>query len=348
MPKDPLYDPSDGSPVTTTESGPQDLSTIIADALHLPEEVYCSALELGGKDAEGLLSQSLLPRSSKPISILEGSDHRWIPTFTWEPASPVCDDELLGDESEIVLSSDSTPNIDPAFRDLCLKYRDVDIYGTTTNLSFDPSRLTGKDYPQAYSDFYPSRAAYLQTTWVSILELIIKRLDSLGVRFTSINPFGWGWANERQTDVVCPFLLYIGVIPGSLAFQLAVSAADSVKEILAASNLAEVEVAFVEMINRRSSALGLSIASLRAPHHDGTGALYFCHSSDSNDERIALLTCAHVIRPPPLFPANTGMTRTNVRQAKELMVALGSGGYEAVTAMMAEIAKLIYNLNKEH
>ena len=319
-----------------------------------------------------------------------------------------------------IVSSDSPLAIDPAFKDLCLTFKEDDITspippgspastlvsesallpiaklilsddGTTVTDS-DAGRLT-RDYPQAYSDFYPSKAGCvyktgpawkvrtgpeqqgivreartvhrpdLQNTWVSILELIIQHLDSLAVRFTCINPLGW--VNEGEKDPFCPFLLSIGVTPGSLAFKVAVAAAGSVKEVLATSGLAEVEVAFVEMVNKRSTggpkllpldpirhrvpdfrkpfsaALGLPIAPLATPYYEGTGALYFRLSSDSNDKRIALLTCAHVVRPPPAFPANTGMTRTNASQAKEYMVALGSGGYDrAVTGIMAEIASL--------
>ena len=257
-------------------------------------------------------------------------------------------------------------------------------------------RLT-RDYPQAYSDFYPSKAGCvyktgpawkvrsgpgqwsivreartvhrpdLQNTWVSILELIIQRLDSLAVHFTCINPLGW--ANAGEKEAFCPFLLSVGVTPGSLTFKAAVIAAGGVKEVLAASGLGEVEVAFVEMVNKRltgrprllpldpinhhvpdfrkpfSAALGLPIAPLNAAYCEGTGALYFRLSSDPKDERIALLTCAHIIRPPPAF-ANTGMTRTNSSQPKEYMVALGSGGYgRVITGMMAEIANLIRDID---
>ncbi|KAI0263962.1 hypothetical protein BC834DRAFT_884755, partial [Gloeopeniophorella convolvens] len=94
-----------------------------------------------------------------------------------------------------------------------------------------------------------------------------------------------------------------------------------------------------------SATLGLPIAPLNTAYYEGTGALYFRLSNDSNDKRIALLTCAHVVRPPPAFTDNTGMTRTNASQPKEHMVALGFGGYDrAITGMMAEAASLIRNI----
>ena len=45
------------------------------------------------------------------------------------------------------------------------------------------------------------------------------------------------------------------------------------------------------------------------PYYEGTGALYFRLGSDTKD--IALLTCAHVVRPPPAFPDDKGMRRTS-------------------------------------
>jgi hypothetical protein len=183
----------------------------------------------------------------------------------------------------------------------------------------------------------------------------------MGVNFTCINPFGW--ANEGEKELLCPFLLSVGVTPRSLGYDAAVAAAVDVKAILAKSGLPEAEVAFVEMVNKHlgggprllpldpirdsvpeyrkhfSSALGLPIAPLNTPYYEGTGALYFRLGRDTKD--IALLTCAHVVHPPPAFPDNKGMKRTNNRQPKEYMVALGDGGYtRAVSEMMAEISKL--------
>ncbi|TFK77872.1 hypothetical protein K466DRAFT_592977 [Polyporus arcularius HHB13444] len=86
------------------ESG-SPLSKITADALRLPEEAYHLALALdeqGEEESRPLACQSILPPPSKPLSNLEGSDGLWRPTFTWDRAIPVADDELLGDEEEIV------------------------------------------------------------------------------------------------------------------------------------------------------------------------------------------------------------------------------------------------------
>ena len=85
-----------------------------------------------------------------------------------------------------------------------------------------------------------------------------------------------------------------------------------------------------------SACLGVPIVPLSTPFLEGTGGLYL-----KIDNNIVLLTCAHVVRPPPVFRTNSGMQHVNKSQAKEYMVALGTGGYSrAVGNMMSQITKL--------
>lgn len=72
---------------------------------------------------------------------------------------------------------------------------------------------------------------------------------------------------------------------------------------------------------------GSPTSPLNTPYYEGMGGLYL--KLDSKDDAIALLTCAHVVRPPHLFPDNRGMTLKlgKTGQRKERMVALGYGGY---------------------
>jgi hypothetical protein len=248
------------------------------------------------------------------------------------------------------------------------------------------TRLTDK-YPNAYSDFYPSRTPCvfksgpdwpvrkgpqaqgierearpvyghaIGPTWLSIGKRIYQYgLDSIGVKWTSINPLAY--ANAGEAKPFCSLIISIGVKPHSLLYEAAVAAATVVKKILAEAGFPDIEVAFVESVVTRSvaagpkllsfdpllddvpdlrkpftTALGLSIAPLKYPHFEGTAALYFRLSKDDN--RTAILTCAHVARPPPVY-ANTGMTRRNTSQPREEIVALGNMGYNnAVKAMMA-------------
>jgi hypothetical protein len=247
-------------------------------------------------------------------------------------------------------------------------------------------RLTEK-YPNAYSDFYGSGTPcvfksgpdwYVRTgfeaqgierearpvyrhaigrTWLSIGRRICHDLDSIGVKWTSINPLAY--ANAGEAKPFCPLILSIGVQPRSLLYDAAVAAAAVVKNILADAGFPAIEVAFVESVVTRSVAagpkllsfdpildpvptlrkpftttLGLSIAPLKYPHFEGTAALYFRLGKD--DKRTAILTCAHVARPPPVY-ANTGMTKP-----REEIVALGNMGYNnAVRAMMVTIRDLL-------
>lgn len=92
-----------------------------------------------------------------------------------------------------------------------------------------------------------------------------------------------------------------------------------------------------------TSILGLSIAPHRYPYYEGTAGLYFRLGKDS--QRTAMLTCAHVARPPPVYP-NTGMTHTGTGQAREEFVALGYNAYnDSVKAMMAAIGDLFTYIN---
>ena len=82
----------------------------------------------------------------------------------------------------------------------------------------------------------------------------------------------------------------------------------------------------------------LSIAPLKTPHYEGTGALYFRLSK--NDERVIVLTATHVARPPPAY-AKAGMTRKSTSRPREEIIALGNMGYQNATdAMMAAIGDL--------
>lgn len=257
------------------------------------------------------------------------------------------------------------------------------------------ARLT-KDYPNAYKDFYgggppcifksgpdwhtrkgpqaqgierEARPVYrhpIQHTWLSIGTRICSYLDSIGVKWTFVNPLAYADAGEAKP--FCSLILSIGVKPYSLLYKAAVTAAGVIKTILTEAGFPAIEVAFVESVVTRSVAagpkllsfdplfdnvpdlrkpftptLGLSIAPLNYPHLEGTAALYFW--LDKGDNRIAILTCAHVARPPPVYP-NTGMTRRNKSQSREEFIALGNGGYNnAIKAMMSTIRDLLRSID---
>ncbi|KAG5636345.1 hypothetical protein H0H81_008368 [Sphagnurus paluster] len=104
--------------------------------------------------------------------------------------------------------------------------------------------------------------------------------------------------------VVCEHLLWIGVVPGTLAFEAAKEAAEGCKDMLAREGFPDIEIAFREstvnqslapkLLSNRSidpvselrapftSTLGIQIALLETPHFGGTGAVYLREGGQSD------------------------------------------------------------------
>ena len=245
-----------------------------------------------------------------------------------------------------------------------------DFYGSDTPCVFKSGpEWPVRKGPEAQGIIREARPVYrhaIGPTWLSIGTSIYQGLDSMGVMWTSINPLAY--ANEREARPFCSLILSIGVRPHSLLYDDAVAAADVVKKILAGAGFPNIEVAFVQSVVTHSVAvgpkplsfdpllddvpdlrkpftttLGLSIAPLKYPHFEGTGALYYRLGRD--DKRTAILTCAHVTCPPPVY-GNMGMTRKNTSQPREEVVALGNGGYNnAVKAIVGHIGHLLCSIN---
>ncbi|KAG8738691.1 hypothetical protein FRC12_016656, partial [Ceratobasidium sp. 428] len=136
------------------------------------------------------------------------------------------------------------------------------------------SRLT-KKYPHAITDFHGAgtpcifktgpkwpvdsgfgshkitRAARpihehpIQPIWVKTAFAVADVLDSLQVRWSTIDPLAYG--NAGQARLICEFVIIIAVQPVSLAYDAAVAAA-AVKKILEDAGFPDIEVAFVESI----------------------------------------------------------------------------------------------------
>jgi hypothetical protein len=249
---------------------------------------------------------------------------------------------------------------------------------TNAYSDFYPSRTpcifkSGPDWPvregpQAQGIEREARPVYghaIGPTWLSICSRIYEYFDSTSIEWTSINPLAY--ANTGEAKPFCSFILSIGVKPYTLHYEAAVAATTVVKKILAEAGFPDIEVAFVESVVTRSvaagpkllsfnplldvvpdlrkpftTALGLQIAPLKYPHFEGTAALYF--RLNKNDKRTAILTCAHVARPPPVY-SNTGMTRTNTKQPREEIVLLGDKGYKnAVEAMKGTVDDLLCSI----
>ena len=83
--------------------------------------------------------------------------------------------------------------------------------------------------------------------------------------------------------------------------------------------------------------LGLSIAPHATPYYEGTGGVFLRLSTDDNDKRVYLLTCAHVARPPVQFE-NVAYTLKNTSQPLEKFVLHGT---ESCSDAIGNIMKLI-------
>jgi hypothetical protein len=221
--------------------------------------------------------------------------------------------------------------------------------------------------PQAQRYIREVRPVYghpIAGSWLKIGTDIYKYLDSFSVKWTSIDPVAFTNAGEKTP--FCRLLMWIGVKHETLPFEDAVAAADAIKGILDLAGFPEIEVAFRESEVTHSvggpkllpfnplldpipefrkpftPTLGLSIAPLKTPYYEGTGGLYFRLSKD--DDRVVLLTAAHVARPPTAY-ANTGMSGKKTSQRREEIVALGSMSYQnATNAMMATIGNLAISI----
>ena len=217
--------------------------------------------------------------------------------------------------------------------------------------------------PQAQRFIREARPVYnhpIAGSWLKIATDVYKFLDSCSIKWTSIDPVAFANAGEKMP--FCPFLMWIGVKHRTLLFNDAVAAANAIKAILSQAGFPKIEVAFRESEVTRSIAgpklfsfnpltdpipkfrkhftptLGLSIAPLKTPKHEGTGALYFRLSKD--DDRVALLTAAHVAHPPPEH-ANKGISYKKDSQPREEIITLGKMGYQNSTdAMMTTISGL--------
>ncbi|KAF9513696.1 hypothetical protein BS47DRAFT_1343943 [Hydnum rufescens UP504] len=199
----------------------------------------------------------------------------------------------------------------------------------------------------------------MQPVWLELGERVYKLLDDTGVRWTSIYPLAFAEAGKKSFS---PLLLWVGVVPESLQYELANTAAEAVTKLISEAGFSGVEIGFRESIVTPSLAgpkmlpfdpfndsiseftkpftptPGLAIAPLNSPYYEGTGALYIRENNEGG--RVLLLTCAHVARPPPDH-RNTGPVRETSSSSREYIIALGHSGYaSALQSMKGAIGDL--------
>ncbi|KAI0322832.1 hypothetical protein OF83DRAFT_1161016 [Amylostereum chailletii] len=226
---------------------------------------------------------------------------------------------------------------------------------STTTLSSTPTAFSR--YPGYLSDFHglPSNLRYIYRTghawrvWYDLGVSVYRSLGSVNVRWSTIDPVHFAEVKGKPG----PLRLWIGVKPGTLSLEDAKKAAEGCKCILA--SFPDVEVAFRESFYKRllkhvftldstvdvrgpfTSALGLKTAPKTAPHHEGTGALYFCEESGSSE--VLALTVRHVALPPPvLTPQQHPVSARELEGACSRVLLLGTKAYDnAVKAILTKI-----------
>ena len=197
----------------------------------------------------------------------------------------------------------------------------------------------------------------IQAVWRTLGEQVYKFLDSLEIKWSTIDPVRFAEEEEGEPG---PLYLWVGVEPQSLSLEGAKAAAVGCKRILADAQFPDVEIAFRESIFTRSTgpqllnhvlsvdpttdirspftpALGVQIASQNASHLEGTGSLYLREGGQSN--RVFLLTTRHVALPQSAH-RNELHVHKNASQPRHEVLILGSKAYpDALKAMTDKIGR---------
>ncbi|TFK53866.1 hypothetical protein OE88DRAFT_1732622 [Heliocybe sulcata] len=149
-----------------------------------------------------------------------------------------------------------------------------------------------------------------------------------GVRWTSIDPVAFAEAGKKTFSLL---LLWVGVVPGSVSYELANTAAEAVTKLISEAGFSDFEIGFRE--KPFTPTLGLAIAPLKTPHYEGTGALYIRENNEGG--RIFLLTCTHVARPVSDY-RSMGLVHKMSSSPRDHIIALGHFGYASTLRSMTE------------
>ncbi|KAF8259310.1 hypothetical protein EI94DRAFT_1813513 [Lactarius quietus] len=205
----------------------------------------------------------------------------------------------------------------------------------------------------------------IATVWHKLGRQVYEYFDSVGLKWTSIDPVRFAEFGEEAG----PLFLWVGVMPKTLSRKDAKDAAVRCKQILAESQIADVEIAFRESVFTRSAgpqllnhvsfefnpdptddvrgpltpAIGLGIAPIAYPHIEGTGGLYLREGGERN--QVLLLTPRHVVLPPSEYP-NELYTRQTNRSPRREVILLGSKAYQNVLkSIMSKIGDNIFTVD---
>lgn len=209
------------------------------------------------------------------------------------------------------------------------------------------------DWPRVPKECRPISIHPIAPVWRKLGRQIYEHFDSIYLRWTSIYPVRFAQVGKEAG----PLFLWVGVMPRTLSHQDAKDAAVRCKQILAESQITNVEIAFRESVFTRSAgpqllnhvphghptadlrapftpALGLRIAPKAFPNSEGTGGLYFREGGEHN--RVLLLTPRHVVLPPSTC-RNEPYPKKKFPPDREVIL-LGSKAYQhALASIMYKI-----------
>ncbi|KAJ6588649.1 hypothetical protein B0H19DRAFT_1248273 [Mycena capillaripes] len=161
--------------------------------------------------------------------------------------------------------------------------------------------------PEAYrrlKHLYPAHDHKLGDKWEDVRPKVRDLLDEQQVRFSTIDLVRFRTVPDQQTAaVISPVVIWVGVLPDSLAGEDAFNSANAILALLEDEDITAVDIEFRESVFRRSAgaelyepasdldatrhvidpltiALGLPIAAAKTPHLQGTMGFYFNDGDD--------------------------------------------------------------------
>ncbi|KAH7890436.1 hypothetical protein F5I97DRAFT_1922768 [Phlebopus sp. FC_14] len=187
--------------------------------------------------------------------------------------------------------------------------------------------------PEAYRRLkylYPVYDHELGDKWEDVCPKVRDLLDKQQVRFSTIDLVRFRTVPNQQTpDVISPVVIWVGVLPDSLAGEDAFNSANAILALLEdegyynqlykpASDLNATR----HVIDPLTTTLGLPIAAARTPHFQGTMGLYF---KDGDD--LYGVTARHVLFPPDEINSDYTYNPSGPRKEVLLMGTKAWGDY---------------------
>ncbi len=204
---------------------------------------------------------------------------------------------------------------------------------------------------------YPVYDHKLGDKWEDVRPKVRDLLDKQQVRFSTIDLVRFRTVPDQQTPaVISPVVIWVGVLPDSLAGEDAFNSANAILALLEDEGITAVDIEFRESVFRRSvgaelyepasdldamrhvidpltTALGLPIAAAKTPHFQGTMGFYFKDGDDFYG-----VTARHV-----LFPTdedNSDYTYNHSEPRKEVLLMGAKSWDDYLKSVQIEIGNL--------